>query len=159
LTGSMIRGLFLAALATLPAGAATAPVVLPAWGQGERTRLPDTLRAPDRGLLAVVLWDAECPWCDAQMATMAKLRSRCPDRLSLASLRFDARPDDRRETQHRIPPSFHAMIAGPLVERPQAFPEVLVFQSSGRLADSWIGWRPETKLQQLCTNDSSKEIP
>jgi len=159
LTGAMFRGLFLAALATLPSGAAPAPVVLPSPGLNEETRLPDTLRAPDRGCLAVVLWDAECPWCDAQMASLARLRSRCPDRLSLASLRFDAQPDDRRETQRRIPSSFHAMIAGPHVERPQAFPEVLVFKSSGRLADSWIGWRPEAELQKLCPNDSSKEIP
>jgi hypothetical protein len=155
----LFRGLFLAAIATLPLGAAAGPFVLPSVGVSERTRLPDTLRVPDHGLVAVVLWDAQCPWCDAQMSTLARVGERCPDHLSLAALRFDAQPDDRRDVERRIPSSFHALIAGPRVERPAAFPEVLVFQSSGRLADSWIGWRHETQLRQLCPNDSSEEIP
>jgi len=145
----MFRGLMLAAIATLPAAAASAPFVLPATGASERTRLPDTLGVPGRGRLAVVLWDAQCPWCDAQMAALARVGESCPD-LSLAALRFDAQPDDRRDVERRIPSSFHALIAGPRVERPAAFPEVLVFEPSGRLADSWIGWRPETRLRQLC---------
>jgi len=159
LTGSMLRVLCLAAIATLPSGTAASPLALPSVGRSERTRLPDTLQVPGHGLLAVVLWDAQCPWCDAQMAALARVGERCPDHLSLATLRLDAQPGDRREALRRIPSSFHALIAGPRVERPRAFPEVLVFQASGRLADSWIGWRPETQLRQLCPNDSSKEIP
>jgi hypothetical protein len=155
----MFRGLVLAAIVALPSATAAGPLVLPSPGQNEGTRLSDTLQVPGHGLLAVVLWDAQCPWCDAQMAALARVGERCPDHLALASLRFDAQPQDRRETLRRIPSSFHAVIAGPRVERPQAFPEVLVFRSSGRLADSWIGWRPETRLRQLCPNDSSKEIP
>jgi hypothetical protein len=93
------------------------------------------------------------------MVALDKVWRLCPDRLSLASLRFHAQPTDRRIVQRQIPTSFHALIAGPELSAPEASPEVFVFAPSGAPISSWIGWRSADRIQTLCHPDSTKEIP
>lgn len=154
----MCRILCFAAILMVSAGVeATQSLLFPIAGMNEWTRTADTLNAPKRGLLAVVLWEEDCPWCTAQLAALDKVRQLCPDRLSLASLRFHAQPTDRRVVQRQIPTSFHALIAGPELPAPEASPEVFVFAPSGARVSSWIGWRSADRLQTLCQKDSTKE--
>jgi hypothetical protein len=136
-----------------------APSALPLSGLDERDRTWDTLRSPPTGRFAVVLWDEDCPWCLAQMHALDRIQSHCPEHLALASVRFNALPTDRRKVLRQIPSSFHSIIAGPASMAPTAYPEVVVFDSVGRITDSWIGWRPSDHLKNLCQTDSSKEIP
>lgn len=156
----MCRILCLAAVLTVPLGVeAIQSPAFPIGGRDERTRLADTLRAPSRGLLAVVLWEENCPWCVAQLAALDQARERCPDRLSLASVRFHAQPTDRRTVRRQIPSSFRALIAGPGLPAPEASPEVVVVAPSGAPVFSWIGWRSADRIRTLCNPDSTKEIP
>ncbi len=145
-----LRSLLLGTVITALSAAAGPDFSLPLLVWNERTRVADTLRAPSRGLLVLVLWDLDCPWCRAEVNTLDRLRAHCPESLSLASLRLPLHPGDRRKALSVLPRSFRALVARPPTQFPETTPVALAFDSTGRIRRAWIGWLPADSLAFLC---------